>query len=638
VNGAGGIPARAKKEATLIKDAKIGRNEVGWVGFIPLHAMSVLDLIPKKKKKKAPKGVSTPAIKVPHYQPPLVPSQNPVPARLARKLRNLGGKFRFVKTTERIAQYVSTAVMLLTLQMFLDWLVDLSLLVRALILAADIALLVYFVRKQVLLLILRPPNLEACALMVEKHWPRFHGRMIASVQLGGPRFTADSPELVQAVQHDTDARTATLDFGQIVPTRMLARRIWIALAVTVVWAGLMVMIAPGSIALLKRVFLLPAKVPRKTEIICLSGNKIIPAGDSVLIEALARGIVPSHGRVTLVDDSGRIQEITLDPERDQTDHFSLKIDKVEQSLTYTIRLNDATSDTYEVKTVPRPNVTSIDCEQVYPAYTGLPPVKRTVGNLALLAGSQLKIHAVTNSKIVRASLKLVGGDKVLPLTVGGADGNDLKGQIDIPAEGLTGFSIQITNEAGITSGDETQYRIDLIPDHPPAIQLTYPERLQELYTLKAKPTIAFVASDDYGLAKIALCYRIVEDQDSISADTSAAPPPPPPAKRIEMELGQGQPQNMKNRYEWDLAAIQPALTEGTTLEYWMEAEDANNVTGPGVSDSEHHTIKIVSDIEKKAEVMNRLMDSLSTITDISQNQEKINKDLGEAIQGKQDKK
>jgi hypothetical protein len=84
-----------------------------------------------------------------------------------------------------------------------------------------------------------------------------------------------------------------------------------------------------------------------------------------------------------------------------------------------------------------------------------------------------------------------------------------------------------------------------------------------------------------------------------------------------------------------LAAVQPPLAEETTLEYWMEAEDANNVTGPGVSDSEHHTIKIASDLEKKAEVMNRLMDSLSSITDISQNQEKINKDLGEVIQGKQ---
>jgi hypothetical protein len=590
--------------------------------------MSVLDLIPKKKK--VVKGAAFRPVEVPRYAPELIPSPHPVPPRLAQKLENLGRKFRRVRQGERLAQYVSTAVMLLTAQMFLDWMVDLSFLVRAVILAADIWLLTHFVRRQLLPLFLRPPNLEACALMVEKHWPRLRGQAIAAVQFGQPRFTADSAELVHTLQQQAEARTATLDFGEIVPTRTLVRRGGIAAALLAIWIALLVLFAPGSLALLERVFLLPAKVPRKTEVICLSGNKIIPAGDSVLLEAEARGIVPSHGRVTLVDDSGRIQEITLDPEPDHRDRFSLKIDSVEQSLTYTITLNDGTSDTYEVKAVPRPNVTSIDCEQIYPAYTGLGSVKRTVGNLALLAGSQLKIHAVTNSKIVAASLKLAGLDKTLPLTIGGANGTELTGEIDIPATALTGFSIELTNQAGITSGDETQYRIDLIPDHPPTIQLTYPERLQELETLKAKPTIAFAASDDYGLAKVFLCYRIVPDQDA-PTDPAAATQA---VKKIEMDLGTGHPLNMKNRYEWDLSAIQPPVTEETTLEYWMEAEDANNDTGPGVTDSEHHTIKIVSGIEKKAEVMNRLMDSLSTITDISQNQEKINRDLGNVIQGK----
>jgi hypothetical protein len=601
--------------------------------------MPVLDYIPIKKKKKTPKGWSTPAIPAPRYQPPLIPSENPVPPRLARKLRNLGWKYRVVKGAEEIALCVSTAVMLLTLQMFLDWMVILSLPERALILAADIGLLVFFARKRLLPLILRPLNLEACALMVEKKWPRLRGRIIASVQLGAPRFTADSSELVRTVQQETDSKTFMLNFGEIVPARPLARRAGMALIVTMLCLGEMVATAPGSVALLERAFLLPAKVPRKTEVVCLSGNQVIPAGNSVLIEARARGIVPFHGRVTLVDDTGRIQEITIDPEKGRSDYFSLEIEKVENSFSYTIRLNDGVSDTYQVKMVPRPNIISLDCEQIYPAYTGLAPVKRTVGNLALLAGSELKIHATTNGKITKALLKLEGIGKVIPLTIGGSDNTDLTGKFDIPASGLTGFSIQITNQAGISSGDETQYRIDLIPDRPPMIQLTYPERLQELATIKAKPTIAFVASDDYGLAKVFLCYRIIQDQDQVSAntdDTGTAPPPPPP-KKIEMDLGGKLPLTMKNRYTLVLANIKPPLVEETVIEYWMEARDANDITGPGISDSEHHTIKIVSDLEKKVEINSRLMESLSALTDVSQHQETINQDLGAVIQGKPEK-
>jgi hypothetical protein len=593
--------------------------------------MSLADLLPINKKK-APRGYATPPVKVPVYAPEPQPSAHPVPGRLKQKLTALGERYRFVKSAERIAQYLTVALALLAFQMLLDWLVNLDFLVRALFLAGDIWLLVHFARRHRLRELLHQPSLEACALMVEKHWRRLHGRVIATVQFARPSVTANPPALIEALQRETNVLTGGYDFSEIVSPRNMKRRGVLALVVLVLWLGLAVWFAPGSLALLARVFLLPVHVPRKTEVICLSGSKIIPAGESVLLEAQARGIIPSQGRVTIVDDSGRIQDITLDPEPGHRDLFSLNIAKVEEPFSYTIKLNDGSSDSFRIKTVPRPNVTSIDCVQVYPAYTGLAPIKRTVGNLALLAGSRLQIHAVANSKIVKAGLKLIGIDKELPLKIGGSNSDDLTGEFEIPAANLTGFSIQLTNEAGISSGDGTQYQIDLIPDRPPTIQLTYPERLQELYTLKAKPTIAFSASDDYGLFQITLCYRVVQDASDVTGDTSSTPAPPP--TRIEMDLGGEHPLTSQRRYVWDLAAVKPPLTEGTTVEYWMEARDGNNVTGPGIGESEHHTIKVVSDIEKRAEIMNRLMDSLSTVTDISQNQQKINQDLGAVIQGK----
>jgi hypothetical protein len=92
---------------------------------------------------------------------------------------------------------------------------------------------------------------------------------------------------------------------------------------------------------------------------------------------------------------------------------------------------------------------------------------------------------------------------------------------------------------------------------------------------------------------------------------------------------------MKNWYALDLSAIKPPLTEGTTVEYWMEAQDANNISGPGVTESEHHTIKVVSELEKAAELMSRAEEALTVISDINDRQAVVNKDLGSAIQGKQ---
>lgn len=602
--------------------------------------MAVLDLIPlPKKKKKAPKGWAAPAIKVPRYQPPVLPSENPVPKRLAKKLRGIARKYFFVNSIERLSQLLGAVVVLLTLQMALDWLVNLNFLERLLILLGDVGLLGYFVYRHLAPLILKPLNLEACALKVEKHWPRFRGRMIATVQFGKSRSPSDSRELIAVLQQETDGRAAMMKFGEIVPAKSMRRRFLGALILVACFVCVFMITEPGSIALIKRVFLINVPVPRKTGIICLSGNKIIPAGEGVILEAQATGIIPSHGRVTLTDDTGKIREITMDLEKGQFDKFSLKVDRIETSLSYVITLNDAVSDTYTVKTIPRPLVTAIECEQVYPPYTGLPNTKRTVGNLALLAGSKLKIHATTNSKVVKALVKLVGTNKTVPLTIGGDDENQLTGQFDIPTSDLTAFSIQITNVAGIVSGDETQYRIDLIPDRPPTVDLTFPERLRTLNTLKAHPIIAFVASDDFGLYKVSLCYRIVQDTDMPATDANGNPLPPPPPTKIEMNLQAGtHPLSMKNRYALEFSNIKPPLTEGKTLEYWMEAEDGNNVTGPGVTDSEHHTIKIVSELEMKADIMNRWVDELSTITEISETQKNVNKDLGDIIQGKTDKK
>lgn len=603
--------------------------------------MAVLDLLPfPKKKPKAPKGWKAPAISVPRYTPPILPSQNPVPKRLVAKLKVIARKYFLVNLVERTSLVIGAAVMLITTQMALDWLVNLNFFERLLILMADLGLLGWFVYKKLAPLFLKPLDLEACALKVEKHWPGFRGRMIATVQFGKGRSSADSPELIAVLQQETDGRTATMNFGEIVKTKSMTRRFWAALLLIAIFVGTFILAEPGSIALIKRVFLIPAPVPRKTEVIVLTGDKTIPAGESVLLEAQAKGIIPSHGRATIKDDTGKIREITMDPEKGASDKFSLKVDRIETPISYTITLNDATSDSFTIKTIPRPLVTSIDCEQVYPEYTGLPNAKRTVGNLALLGGSKLKIKAKANCKLTKAVAKTLGSEKTIPLKVSGDDDNEITGQIDIPATDLTGFSILITNVAGIVAGDETQYRVDLIPDRPPTVELTFPERLRELNTLKAHPTIAFVATDDYGLYKVSLCYRIVADADAAATnDANGNPVPPPAATKIEMMIPKDtHPTSMKNRYPLEFSSIKPPVKEGQTIEYWMEAEDGNNITGPGITDSEHHTIKVVSELEKKSDIMNRWVDELSTITEVSSTQQKVNQDLGDIIQGKSDKK
>jgi hypothetical protein len=89
--------------------------------------------------------------------------------------------------------------------------------------------------------------------------------------------------------------------------------------------------------------------------------------------------------------------------------------------------------------------------------------------------------------------------------------------------------------------------------------------------------------------------------------------------------------DLKNRYEWNIRDFQPPLAEGTRIEFWIEMQDNNDVTGPGLGMTEHQLLRVVSESEKRADLLNRAGDFLGTINDVTGDQEKLNFTLGTLI-------
>ena len=55
---------------------------------------------------------------------------------------------------------------------------------------------------------------------------------------------------------------------------------------------------------------------------------------------------------------------------------------------------------------------------------------------------------------------------------------------------------------------------------------------------------------------------------------------------------------------------------------------------PGIGATDHQLIKVVSEAEKRADLLNRAGDYLGSITDVVNDQEKLNKNLGLIIKAK----
>ena len=522
-----------------------------------------------------------------------------------------------------LAILLVVSVELLALALFVDWWIELPWAVRLGSLIAQAALATYVLTTMVIAPLIRQPNEDELALMVERVRPEFRSRLIAAVQLGrsGAAAPNTSQGLVNALVQETEAMAGATDFRQVVPKDRL--RLFGVMALIVLFMTVAGLVAGRETCgvLLRRWMLSSEPVPRKTRIVVPEGDQLVGIGDNVRLEAFVQGIVPRHGRVEVKYRSRRAQDFSLEQNRDSQIQFGRTLENVQDGFTYQFTLGDGVSQVFHVQAVPRPTVASMECVQEFPAYTGLKSVTRSLGDLSLLAGSTLTLRIAATKELRFAEARLVGVESNVTLRLDAVNRRTLMGQFQVAAKGLTGFQVQMIDRDGMESRDGAVYRVDVLPDKAPVVRITYPDRKEELVTRQAALLIGFEATDDFQIAKVRLKYKVVLEGGG-SENT------------VELDVDTARAAKLKRRYEWKIAEVLPGLPEGSVVEYWLEAEDNNNVTGPGMGSSDRQLIKIVSEAEKRADLLNRASDFLGSINDVVNDQEKLNQNLGVIIRAK----
>ncbi len=511
-----------------------------------------------------------------------------------------------------IARSVTVLLAVLGGEAVLDWLVELPWLARALALIAALGGAGYFIWRDAARPYRRPLSDDAIALLIERALPVFRGRYIAAAQLSRE---ASRPALVRMLVAQTSTMAAAQNFRAVVDTAPMWRALKIAAAVLAACAGLAWVGHGTTPILLERAFLFNTPLPRKTKLLKITGDRKLGAGEDVRIDVTAGGVIPARGRVNATLPGGLERTFPLEAVAGAPGHFSALIRSPQDAFTYKVNLGDATSALYHVEVFARPSVADISCEQIYPPYVKLPPVRRTVGDLSLLAGSRLNLSIKASMKVREGSLRLAGINREIPLQIDPKDATRLHGQIEIPTKDLTGFSVYLVNPEGVDSGQAATYRIDITPDQPPAVKVTFPTRPDELATPQATLRVAFEARDDFGVAQVVLHYRA--DQQ--------------PEKAIPFDLGGRGDRVVVRKFDWKLSSLDPKPVVGSSIEYWITAEDTNNITGPGIGSSDHFGVKIVNAEDKRLDLANRFRDSIGDVNQIAGSEEEANKSLGDVI-------
>jgi hypothetical protein len=560
-------------------------------------------------------------------RPVVVKDPIPLPEDLRRRLNNVRSGYRLVGVITGLAMLVGALSMLLLVQSVSDWWFDLPWAARAGFLLTDVVLLLMLYFRNLDGPLRTRLTMEQTALRVEKKWPQLRQSVIGAVELaaGTANSTRGSRQLVDLMLQEAREKTARLNFREILPLRPLRRWVSAGAGAVLVTAGLAFWAWPSTLPLIERICLLNVPLPTKTIVVPITRDLMVPVGSDVEISAMAQGTIPMHGRVTVTYAEGAPQEFPLTVLPDKPATFSLTLHNVQSAFKYSFHLNDGHGAEFTVSARVPPSVTNLACEQDYPAYTGVAPRKLAPTELSLLAGSHLKVSADSTDPLKSATIVLQGVTQTITATVN-AEGNHLEADVPIPAKDLTGFSIHLIDQSGVSSANETIYPIVLVPDNPPAIKIIQPTSDQETITLRAKPVITFEATDDYGLAQLSINYQLIPPM--VAGETDSRPPSD--VQHIPIKI---KPASEGHVYEYvlDVASQSPAWQEGYTVNYWIEATDNNSATGPGVTKTDHKQFGIISLEAKQAEILERLKQNAAEINSLSGSQQKINNDVGEAI-------
>jgi hypothetical protein len=568
---------------------------------------------------------------------------------LRSKLAAVRRRYAAVAFASALAAIAGALSIALGIGLLLDWWLELSAGWRAALLLAYLAVaLSIFVALVFIPLVIRRPDEEQLALWVERDMPSFRSRLISTVQLSlasasaGGGVAAGSPTMLRALLLETESLAAPIDFTKVVKTdRLMTITVVATLAVAAmitcgVYAG------RTGWALLERAALVNGvAIPRRTQIDCQSKDITIARGETVTLAATARGRIPSEGTVTVQYDppaGAELVRFPLPPVAGARGQFSRTIENVNDSFAYQILLGDNHTDTYHVTAVSRPAVLSLECVEVLPSYTHRPPQPRPPGDLSLLAGSRLRV-AVRASKALATTgnhLHFHGSEIDVPLAIDSPHDPTRLGQpagqdaITIPP-GTTGMSIDLIDPLGIRSKDPVVYPIHLEPDRPPAVQITYPTQKETTVTAMAHPNIGIEAADDFAIGKLAITYRLMSATLQQQPDAPSAPSPTA-SGNIDLDLQGQTPAQLKRRFVWDLPKLPtgaPAI--GDVIEFWAVATDTNDATGPGVGQSEHLRFRVVSNADKRAELLNSLGNYLGQINEVSETERDLNAKLGTII-------
>jgi uncharacterized protein DUF4175 len=418
---------------------------------------------------------------------------------------------------------------------------------------------------------LQQGSLESAALHIEAQHPELHNHLISALQL--PESLQKHPEsgissdLVEGLLEATHHQVKTLSHRALIDWSGVWRHMRVAAPLMVALLGVACFtpqLLTSSVVQLLHPFSLWGVQP--TVLTLGDYPHHILVGQSLSLQVQASGQIPSGVRLRLWHAGQEREEKMVAGGQGSFRHT---FNNLREPMRFQAIAGSAASDVGEVKVVEAPAVGNFRIRYQYPDYTRLPSkTEEGTGHIETLAGSEVRIEMAANKPLARGQL-VFDDNTQLPLVVR-QDGL-LQATAIITRPG--GYRVEVQDDLGFTNQDHLSYRIDVVPDVAPQIDLLAPEPELEIDEGRVI-TLEYEARDDFGLKELALVYRAG----------------PLGEKRLVIDRIDEAATRYQGRYFWDVTDLFGAADESVT--YYVEVWDNDAVSGSKRGVSATHVLRM----------------------------------------------
>lgn len=445
--------------------------------------------------------------------------------------------------------------------------------------------------------------------------------LLTAFELGrgpGTVATGYSDALTQhAVRHAAD-RAAALPLGRLRVWKGRKRSIERLGIVFLVLAGVALLGGSRTVTTMKRIAD-PETAPLAPISIRVDpGSEEVEGGASVRLRAYVAGTERKPRLLVRTRDEGaKWDERTLEratedvTPRGRERAYAAVLTNLNEDLVYQVRALDHVSPVYRISVRDLPRAAGFRIRYEYPAYCGLSSEAQNAitGDLVAPRGTRAWVEVLLNRSVDAAAVEIEKGAKVQ-----GTLGERLA-RFSVPIHGDGRYRIHITDTRG-RKVDLGPYDIKSIPDRAPTVTIVSPSPVEDV-TRDLSTTILAGATDDYGVRKVLLRYRVRDGQPTVET----------------LHDEKDGVRELAVRYDWPLNGFN--LLPGEEVQYEVGAQDGDAVDGPQLTWSETRTLRFPSAAEILSSVERQQDESVATLEDAIRNaktlqekSEELERDMG----------